>query len=90
MMKDNHQDNVEDGSKIQVRVSAADQAGVKTKDGSQPGGWVCAVFGRYSPSSRKRGAEARTSADVSARRRGVGRRASAAEARLGHAERLVL
>lgn len=88
-MRDKHPNAVEDRPRIQVRVSGAIQTRVKTKDRSQPGGWVCALFGRYSPSSRKRGVEARASDDVSAKRRGVGQRASAAEARFRHAERLL-
>ncbi len=58
-MRDNPQNTMSDRCKTQVLVPAAKQMKWRTKDFGQPGSWVCAFFGRYSPSSRKRGAEVR-------------------------------
>lgn len=77
---------LDDRSKDQVNVSAANQKRGKIKEHSQPGGWVCAVFGpRTAPGLERAGMEAREER-CAAKGRGVGQRALAAEARSGHAE----
>jgi hypothetical protein len=81
-----HSKMLDDRSKDQVNVSAANQKRGKIKEHSQPGGWVCAVFGpRTAPGLERAGMEAREKR-CAARDRGVGRRALAAEARSEHAE----